>query len=276
MGMGAPVRGLMAPAILGSNSIGAIGSAAPRARLTIGKRPAWRMAIMSPTKEKCPPLAAECPYCGIKNVAMEILYHKMSEEGYERYRIYALAECGSCKRCVLVNFLSSISNLPMTINIINNEGISDRLTFKMLPSSKLQGAPPDTDEDVAHYYKQGEGNLPDKPDAAVAMFRVALEVAIRKILIEAGGEKNRNLYNATQEAHKMGLINDSMQIFANDIRNFGNGALHGERVSKENANEVKELINIVLQYLYTLPAAVKRRHDAKQQREGENDVEPEA
>lgn len=221
---------------------------------------------MSTEAETCPPFKAECPHCGIKNVAMEVLGYGKLELDYQLHKIDALVKCGSCERCVLVAFSSEINHLPTIIYKINTKDDTVQSSFTIFPLLERQGAPPDTDEDVALYYNQGEDNLPHNPDAAVAMFRAALEIAIRKTLFKKDQEAELNLHDAIGKAHREGKITDSMKDWADSIKDFGNKGAHGEKVSSEGAIEIKEFSNVLLQYLYTLPVAVTKHRARKENR----------
>jgi hypothetical protein len=103
------------------------------------------------------------------------------------------------------------------------------------------------------------------PRASVAMARATLEAAAKDKGITTG-----NIQDKINQLATRGHISESMKEAAHEIRFAGNEAAHGdilgEPISVEDATEVVELLDAILERVYQEPAKVARVRTSREAR----------
>ena len=194
---------------------------------------------------------ADCPHCGTKSVAFEIL----QEIRIGSVRWDTLAQCGHCGRGVLATFRGS-SEQPSQWTLGGDFRNSTRL--KLSPSKLGTQAPKHTPENVAKFYSQGVDNLPGNWDAAGSMFRKVLETALKNKFPDIDGD----LYHRIEGAAKEGGLTKDLAEWAHQIRLDGKVAVHEEEpFSKEDAERLHTFTDLVLRYLFALPGMLAEARD---------------
>ena len=189
-------------------------------------------------------LSANCPYCRTRNVAFTIL--NIANEWYELGMQYqdTFAVCGRCNRAIVATlragYLYRMAPAPPK------------------PPSYLPG-------DVEDYFRQGVDNLSGNYDAAGAMFRAALEAALRGKLPDS---KARTLFDLIKEAEEQKKVTPDLAKWAHQIRLGGRDAVHKDPASKDDAKELHDFTELVLLYLHTLPEMLERAQARRSKREG--------
>ena len=193
-----------------------------------------------------------CPYCHIKAVAFTIEYIRewevyFSESEYTKHQD-VLGICGYCNESVLAKFEDD-----------------DLLTLIPSPPEPPMYVPPN----IVNFFQQGVNNLSGNYDAAGAMFRKALETALKLKFPEIGEMK---LKNRIDKIAKQGDLTVALAEWAHEIRDGGNDAAHEEDpFSEEEADVLREFTELILLYLFTLP---EKLHRARERRAESDDNPP--
>ena len=192
--------------------------------------------------------AEDCPYCHTREVAFTIKFiaeaRRNPYTGTESQDTFAL--CGKCGRAVVMTLTTQV----------------DRLDSPRINISPSPPEPPDhLPDNIRSFFQQGMDNLSGNFDAAGAMFRKTLDVALKDKFSDIKGTFNQRIDEA---AKQQGLTPD-LADWAHQIRLDGNEASHGEEpFSQEDAQRLSSFTELVLRYLYTLPGMLER---AKARRE---------
>lgn len=115
--------------------------------------------------------------------------------------------------------------------------------------------------DVARIYLQAERNFPIKgnEEAAGTMYRKALDVGLKKIAPDATGMLSTRIKKLAAD----GKLTPDIAAWAGEIRDLGNEAAHEERPpTREELIDLRNICDMVMRYLFTLPALVKDRRTA--------------
>ncbi len=158
---------------------------------------------------------AHCPHCGTRGVMFAIQNAATTSiavaPGGE---CDVFARCGHCDRGVVARYSCHVSESFTS----PSELIKSEPTW-IAPAPPDTGAPPHTPERAAEFYRQGMENLPQNPDAAGAMFRKALETALRERFPAHG---KMTLSKRIQTAAETGDLAE----WSHQIRLDGNCAAH--------------------------------------------------
>ena len=128
--------------------------------------------------------------------------------------------------------------------------------LEFFPKRKKSASPESVPESAAKAYLQGAESLADgRTTAAVAMFRRTIDVATKQFSdeVEAG-----NLAKRIDKLAEADLITKDLQAWAHKIRLEGNEALHEiDEPSLDQAKELQQFTEMMLVYMFTLPAKIK-------------------
>lgn len=88
------------------------------------------------------------------------------------------------------------------------------------------------------------------------MYRKALDIALKEVASDVKG----TLAARITELVKKNLLTPSLGEWADQIRLLGNESAHeSDQPTREELESLRNFSNLVLQYLFTLPAKVKAR-----------------
>lgn len=133
-------------------------------------------------------------------------------------------------------------------------GIHD---FKVLPYPlKVKSALEHWPDEIQRFWLQAVSSLQNENwDAAALMARSALQVALRD-----KGAFGKNLKQEIDNLAKKGILPPIMKDWSNEVRLLGNISAHPqpgeEETSPEDANDIVEFLNFLLNYLYDLPKQI--------------------
>ncbi|WP_448665131.1 DUF4145 domain-containing protein [Sphingomonas sp. CJ20] len=109
-------------------------------------------------------------------------------------------------------------------------------------------------------------------NAAAAMFRLALDLATKSLLPDtpsaAGGPNNaerKRLYDRLEYLFSASLIAPELRDLADCVREDGNDGAHDGTLNKEDAEDLIDFTEQLLERVYTEPARLRL---AKARREG--------
>ena len=193
---------------------------------------------------------ADCPRCGTRRVMFMI-------ESWEKIlgspsgKGDVLARCAHCARGVVATYLLDPGDtLHNKLKVL---GPARRRPAEIAPSFPDVGAPTHTPEKAAEFYRQGMENLPGNPDAAGAMFRKTLEVALKEKFPDRG---KMSLVKRIAAAAKAGDLTPDLADWAHQIRIDGNDAAH-DVITVGQAKDMQVFTELVLRYLFELPGMLK-------------------
>ena len=191
---------------------------------------------------------ADCPHCGTRAVGFtivnEIRATKVAEPLWD-----TLAVCGRCSRGTLASFMTPDGDSPL--GWLSRRDDSAFLGEPVIaPSRPNTEAPEHTAKNVSEFYRQGMENLPGNWDAAGAMFRKALDTALKNKFPEIKGK----LHKRIETAQEKGELTPALAEWSHQIRLDGNEAAHGEEpLSQEDAERLQTFTHLVPLYMFTLP-----------------------
>ncbi|WP_077237943.1 DUF4145 domain-containing protein [Herbaspirillum sp. VT-16-41] len=126
----------------------------------------------------------------------------------------------------------------------------------VFPVRKKSIAPDSVPEAAAKAFIQGSDSLKDgRYTAAVAMFRRTIDVGTKQFNTDI---EVFRLEKRIDKLAEEGKITKDLQTWAHKIRFEGNGAIHElDEPTKEQTEELELFTELVLTYLFTLPAKVR-------------------
>ena len=194
---------------------------------------------------------ADCPHCGIRSVAFTIASEQLVR--VDPIFLYdTFATCGRCGRGILASFETASGETPTRLL---KGGKDHQIGLPTIfPTAPSTGAPDRTPERAADYFRQGMENLPNNLDAAVSMFRSALEAGLREKFPDIEG----TLYQRIKGAAEQGGLTSDLADWAHHVRLGGNDAVHGEeQLLKEDVERLQTFTELVFLYLFTLPGMLE-------------------
>lgn len=225
-----------------------------------------------------PELVADCPRCGA--IAHTFIVHSIipTHKQYDWQNHYeAFCLCKHCLRNTIFQVSqkryedknifavpSNISSYELSLNhILDVEG------FISLRNMATQPAPEYTPTEIEKVYKEGaESVVGNCPNAAVAMFRLCIDLATKSFLPSTDTE---NIPKNVRDKLKTRLawlfeterLPKGLEDLSDCIREDGNDGAHDGTITSEEAEDIMEFCSLLLQRLYTEPAkleiATKRR-----------------
>lgn len=206
-------------------------------------------------------LVMDCPHCPARHSSFTL--HNDAKDPLGREIYLSIATCGNCGGGILIRTASRNMIRPSETHgpLKDNRLL---VVEEIVPQRQKSVAPDSVPEIVAQAFEEGCDSCNDgRYTSAVAMFRRCLELALRQFSpdIEAWKLEKRIDKLATQH-----LITPEMRTWAHEIRLVGNDALHADEVpTKDEALDLMRFNEMLLTYLYTLPARVDARHKEKGQ-----------
>ncbi len=200
-----------------------------------------------------------CPYCGTRQVAFEILRFTPDDLRGLTMTIGGMnfpvpmdvdifAKCAQCDRGVAGEARITLDRGASGIEILEPK------VFSRPDIPTLRHIPPD----VRDIFREGQESMWDKRYmAAGAMFRKALEAGMKIKFPELRG----SLQRCIDQAKKDSLLTAEMAEWAHQIRSLGNEAAHEERFLEDDAKELHTFTLLVLLYLFTLPEMMKNARE---------------
>lgn len=191
-----------------------------------------------------------CPHCMTSNVAFAYL-REWIVPGENAQR--AVFVCGNCSEGIIVSYIPGIGGLSQ----IRDLESAHVLVIKTWPALMNTDAPADTPERPALYFKQAAESFRNGHfDASGMMFRKCLESSVKAVGTESGRSSLIKRIDALASA---GAITSDLREWAHQIRLGGNDAAHeDEPFSKNDAERLAAFCDAFLQYIFTLPALVKK------------------
>lgn len=196
----------------------------------------------------------KCPHCSTANPTLNLVWDSDSfhRSGYNSlgiinrsdgmmdsmWAVYCCSTCGS-----LISAVGGPINTP-----ISNE------IFAIFPKSKK----PDEDlPDRAKRYLQQAYDSAQSPDAAAVMAASAVDAMLKEL-----GYNDGSLYQRISKAVGDNVLTKNMADWAHHVRLEANRTRHADEddpfVAPEEAKQVVEFVEALGQFLFVLPARMKK------------------
>jgi hypothetical protein len=197
-------------------------------------------------------LAMECPHCRTERAAFSI---GGAMQILQTPQTIVMLQCRVCGKGIVAEVNTNTYHVwlqgavPMEGQILSH-----------YPRARPHTAPRDTPPEVGSAYLSGLRNLEraDGSDinAAVAMFRRSLEIAVRRLDPEA---PQRTPLDKRIERLSSDLITPAMKLWAHEVRLGGNDALHDpEEFTEAEAAKLRDFAELFLTYAFTLPVMLQQ------------------
>ncbi len=198
-----------------------------------------------------------CPHCDTRRASFEVL----SEYRPARLgdQIHAFARCGVCSEAVVVVFKPLNQTIAKDAfscadHLVSHPGDVDVITF--YPAPVTPEAPDHLPPNVEAYFLEAAANVKTGPNAAGAMLRKSIDVALKHVDRDATG----NLVTRINSAAANGKLTPELAEWAHHVRLEGNDAVHDEDpFTVEEADALHEFTELILMYLFTLPGMLNER-----------------
>lgn len=203
----------------------------------------------------------ECPHCRVKDMALVV--STWTPHSGTRYAGIAHLTCPRCS-------LPSAAKIEARQGggeynqLIQNGGDptynSPWAISNFWPRPSGPEVPDNLPEDVNRIYLQAESNfaINGNEEAAGTMYRKALDVGLKKIDTALTGTLGQKIQSLT----KSGKLTSDILEWSTHVRDLGNDAAHEEiPPTREELENLRGFTDMVLQYLFTLPAMVKKRRE---------------
>jgi len=157
--------------------------------------------------------------------------------------MYSVLVCTHCSR-----FVYSTAHIAIPEDI--------KILYPTVRTEASNDYPEEVRDNLTESIRSFSGN---NYKASVIMARSALQSAMREM--SANG---KNLYEEIEDLASKHLIPIALSSWAHEIRDGGNLVAHpepGKKVQREDAAELLALTESILEYMYLIPADVKRRRD---------------
>lgn len=188
-----------------------------------------------------------CPYCH-ERTSLNIRAQHTIDSAHLQYQI---GECNGCNGCVLVLRPSdpyrTTSDKPISI-----------IYPHPLPVSVSDIVPENIRIDMSEA----------KLCLSISAFRGAATLARRtlQVICMEKGAKKEKLADQIDELSEKNIITDEIKKWAHEIRYVGNDAAHPNDalVTKEDAEEILELLDSLCDVLYIAPSKAEKRREARE------------
>ena len=203
----------------------------------------------------------KCPHCLTDHIALTIAAHHPIEDSW----VHAVhLDCPKCRKPSSAVIFSTDKRLAA-----NHWGTGDvaacrwevREFWPTVPGPLIpENLPPD----VERIYLAAERNYPTEgnEEPAGAMYRKALDVGLKKIDPDTKGVLAVRIKKLTED----GKLTSDIQEWSGHIRVLGNEAAHDEEPpSRDELKDLRSFTEMVMRYLFTLPAMVAARKPPEKQ-----------
>jgi hypothetical protein len=192
-----------------------------------------------------------CPHCGTK-AHLELVHneHHIAKKG-NQYN-YVTFRCVPCRQLSVQVYRSIQNPYSSEQNLTLDEWVAKFPSSDTTPSEKFNEHVP---AEVLSDYAEGLICLSTGADrASVSMFRRAMQNA----MINLGADQELDLIN---QIKSVPTLTKDIKDWAHNVRIFGNWGAHPQDdmlkdVTPELAQEVKELLEEFMNYVYVMPGKV--------------------
>ena len=216
-------------------------------------------------------IRGDCAHCQTRGVGFNVWRGGPEGTGY-RERWDFLAVCGRCQRGSLVSIECPGTENPLDLPDELIERIFDGGAHEILPTLGNVEIPAHIPRNIAKFFKQARQSLEIGAwDAAGAMCRKVLEASLKYKFPDHPA--NLKLVARIRKAEEEGNLTRDLAGWADEIRHFGNDATHeDDPFSEDEAKKVDLFTEMMLIYLFTLPARLSLARAARKNESGLDDI----
>lgn len=199
----------------------------------------------------------DCPHCSTSNSSFEVL----GEYRPARFphQIHAFARCGVCSEVVAVVFFPLGGSIPNEIFKLDHHLVGHPDSVRIVafyPAPATPDAPDHLPENVKAFFLEAAANVKTGPNAAGAMLRKSIDVALKHMDPGLTG----TLVKRIDKAAEIGKLTPELAEWAHYVRLEGNDAVHDDDpFTVEEAAALHRFTELVLMYLFTLPGMLEER-----------------
>ena len=229
-----------------------------------------------------PTIVEQCPRCSAKNMTFDVVadVFRGSVHGWmHRFEI-----CIVCRRCVRPSLLriglksykdSDIFSATSTVAKAEGdlEPRFESIGFVDVGELNAKPCPELLPDDVERAFREGSKCLAIScPNAASAMFRLALDLATKAMLTadgEAGGPTNyqrKNLSARLEWLFVQNRLPSDLKDLSNAVRDHGNDGAHDGNVEQIEADDIYDFAFALFERLFTQPARIKIAEQRREER----------
>lgn len=207
-----------------------------------------------------PVFTYDCPHCGARKATFSLM------NGGRQPNSHLTNALGTCPACfnpiALIVFMSSGTVDQLVGDLTTKSPGNTGFVMAVYPSRKQSISPAHVPPAAAKSFVEGGECLSDgRYTSAVAMFRRSLEICLKNFSPDIEAWK---LEKRIDKLADKGLITPDLKTWAHKIRLEGNEAVHEEdEPTREAATELQLFTEMVMTYLYTLPAKVQANLPSK-------------
>jgi len=171
--------------------------------------------------------------------------------------------CHKCQEGLVVHYVMTINHghgSPSSCPA--DPGDLGFQTLDMYPKKTPVRIPSHAPDPLGRYFQQAfDSCRRGDHDASGAMSRKVVDVSTQKLLGEEA-KKFGNIRDRIDALASKGALTSDLKDWAHQVRLGGNDAAHDEDpYSKEEAEELLDVAELYLTYVYTLPGRLKERRD---------------
>lgn len=198
-----------------------------------------------------------CPHCDTSLAPFEVL----NEYRPARFpqQIHAYARCGICSEAVAVVFFPLGGKVAPDGFVLASHLLSHPDNVQIVafyPPPATPNAPDHLPPNVEAYFLEAAANVKTGPNAAGAMLRKTIDVALKHMDPDLTGK----LVTRIDKAAKSGKLTPQLAEWAHHVRLEGNDAVHDDDpFTVEEAAALHKFTELVLMYLFTLPGMLEER-----------------
>lgn len=203
-----------------------------------------------------------CPHCS----AAHMTFTTIAVDVLGDYHGNAFSTCSGCQKPVAIRFGrfavgrgGPTPKIPANQiqNLKNTFGSANYTIMNVWPRHEESAAPDSLPKAVARNFVQAdEARKRNHREAAGMAYRRALELAVK----DRGPELKGTLQKRIDGLAAAGKLTLDLKTWAHSVRELGNEATHDEpEPSEADIDDLGAFTRVVLEYLYTMPAKVKRR-----------------
>ncbi len=219
-------------------------------------------------------IVVDCPHCGAKSLGMTVFGSYVPSpttvSALSRPVFFHVAAiCGKC--CEPVSATLTTPDTPVrswndfldrsAAYLKDTNGSPEIHSFHtqvvLTPDANIQ-IPDHLPSAVEKSLNMAEVNfrLPDMEEASAAMYRRAIDIAVRNIAPDGKGDLIKRINNLADE----GKLPGTMKDWAHQVRIIGNDGAHDiQGVTRKDLEAAQGFTDALLRYLFTLPKEVELR-----------------
>src|SRR4051812_1113483 len=188
----------------------------------------------------------DCPHCPATHSTFTITWSKWQDDTWR-----ASATCGACRDAVIAVIAAPHNRDPS--GVTGDIEKTHMTVFATWPARQDAVAPPYTPRSVAARFTDGEFNFQNgRWNAAVGMYRAALDLATKELQAEGG-----TFFARLAWLHQKGRVTLDIKDWADHVRVEGNGALHDpDEFTEVDATALRHFTEMFLRYVFEMPGKV--------------------